>query len=66
MSDHEEINVRLATIETKLDLVLDEHRNRIEKLESAQGKQNAVYLLMSALGISIGFAVKYVMFGGKT
>lgn len=64
MSDHEELNVRLTAIETKIDILLADHAKRIDKLEDAQGKHNVVYLAMSAIGIGIGFGVKYLITGG--
>ena len=65
-AEHEMINVHLAKIETKLDLVLDEHEKRLDKLETSQGKQNMISATMSALGISIVFLAKYLFAGGKT
>ena len=64
MSDHEEINVRLTAIETKIDIILADHAKRIDKLENEAGKHNAVYLAISAIGIGIGFGVKYLITGG--
>jgi hypothetical protein len=65
-AEHESINVQLARMETKMDIVLDEHEKRIDKLETSQGKQNMISATMSALGISIVFLAKYLFAGGKT
>ena len=74
-----EMGERLASIETEIRLmreqgspqcVLHDEKistliGRMEKVESAQGKQNAIYITMSAIGIGIGFAIKYLFVGAK-
>ena len=64
-AEHEVINIQLARIETKVDIVLEEHEKRIDKLETSQGKQNMISATMSALGISLVFLAKYIFTGGK-
>ena len=64
-AEHEVINIQLARIETKMDIVLDEHEKRLDKLERSQGKQNMISATMSALGISIVFLAKYLFTGAK-
>ncbi len=59
--EHAAINVHLAKIETKLDLVLEEHDRRLEKLETAQGKQNLVAASIGAIGAGIVMALKFVV-----
>jgi hypothetical protein len=65
-SEHRTIMVDIAEIKTKLDIVLEEHEKRLDKLETSQGKQNLVAATMSAIGISLVFVFKYMFFGGKT
>jgi len=64
-SEHREIMVQMGEIKTKLDIVVEAHEKRIDKLETSQGKQNMISATMSALGISLVFLAKYIFTGGK-
>ena len=59
-AEHEVINVQLARIETKVDIVLDEHEKRIDKLE-----KNFVSVVIGTVVMGIGLYIKGLFTGGK-
>lgn len=60
MTATEETNVRLARIETKVDIVLEEHGKRLDRLE-----RNLISVVISTVTIGIGLWVKSLFEGGK-